>query len=58
MRPEEHPQQPEAAILSQQVWKTLDPAQQQVVLKIVVSLCQQMIEIREQEARNEHNTGG
>jgi len=58
MRPEEQPQQTAVAILSQQVWETLDPIQQQVVLKTVVSLCQEIIEDQEQEARNERNTGG
>jgi hypothetical protein len=58
MKPKEQPQQTAVAILSQQVWETLDPIQQQVVLKTVVSLCQEIIEDQELEARNERNTSG
>lgn len=37
----------------QQVWETLDPTQQQVVLQTVVCLCQQIIEMWKQEEDDE-----
>ncbi len=58
MNSEKHLPQQVLEILSQQVWETLDPDQQQQVLKTVVHLCQEMIEEQEQEARNESNPGG
>jgi TRAP-type C4-dicarboxylate transport system substrate-binding protein len=58
MKSEKRLPQPVLEILSQQVWETLDPDQQQQVLKTVVSLCQEMIEEQEQEALNEPHSGG
>lgn len=53
MIPEEQPKQSATAILPQQVWETLDLIHQQAVLQAVISLCQQIIEIWEQEASHD-----
>ncbi len=53
MSPEEQLQRMAVEVLSEQVWETLNPIQKQDVLKIVVSLCQQMIAAQEQEVGNE-----
>lgn len=50
---EEQPQQPATAMLPPQVWETLDLIQQQAVLQVVISLCQQILEIWEPEVSHE-----
>jgi hypothetical protein len=40
----------------QQVWETLNPTQQQVILQTVVSLCQQIIETWQQEVSDDQHS--
>ena len=45
--------QPTETILPDQVWGTLDAMQQQMVLQLFVSLCQQIILIWEKEQNHD-----
>jgi hypothetical protein len=53
MSPEEQTESLRGTVPPQQVWETLNPTQQQIVLQAVVSLCQQIIEMWKQEQSHE-----
>jgi hypothetical protein len=53
MSTEEQTESLRGTVPPQQVWETLNPTQQQVVLQTVVILCQQIIEMWKQEDSDE-----
>jgi TRAP-type C4-dicarboxylate transport system substrate-binding protein len=56
MRLEEPTESSRGTIPPQQVWETLDPTQQKMVLQAVVCLCQQIIEMWKQEENDEQHS--
>ncbi|MCD4673870.1 MAG: hypothetical protein K8R77_14500 [Anaerolineaceae bacterium] len=40
-------------IFPQRVWETLEAKQQMIVIQTIVNLCLQMIEVRNQEEKND-----
>ena len=53
MSPKEQTEALRNTVPPQLVWETLNPTQQQVILQTVISLCQQIIEMWQQEVSDD-----